>query len=432
MAHAKPIDVVLPVACGVDVHKRFIVAVLCDATDPLHPVYHKKRFSTFTCSLREFRDWLLSYDCRHVCMESTGQYWRPVFNILESDMEEVRIVHPKWVKAVQDEKDDEKDAMWICNKYRHGDTKKSLIPPYVIRELRTLTRLRKKRVEQITEEKNRMINILTSKNYKLDMVFSTIAAKSAQKIIDLLISDKPYTEEDILRCVHKRCRASKEEILQACDGIELGSVDRLVLEELRDNIQFTEQQIRKLDEKIDKLVQPYEEQIELLMSVPGIGREAAIKIIAEIGNDMGQFKTAARLTRWAGLVPGRHESAGKKSSVHITKGGKYLKPVLVQCAWAAIKAQSPYYRFKINGIAGRQGKKRAIIAIARKMLISIWAMLKDGTVWHPKDMDAAGRPRELNLRNTKRKFKTAIQNLRDLGKTDEEIAVEFATIIAQG
>lgn len=134
MAKVKPMDATLPIACGVDVHKRFIVAVVCDASDPLHPAYFKKRFSTFTNDLIRFDHWLLEHDCRHVCMESTGKYWIPVFNVLESDMEEVRIVNPKWVKAVRDEKDDDKDAMWIVNKYRQGETKKSFIPDWTIRK----------------------------------------------------------------------------------------------------------------------------------------------------------------------------------------------------------------------------------------------------------------------------------------------------------
>lgn len=431
MAKVKPMDVTLPIACGVDVHKRFIVAVVCDASDPLHPAYFKKRFSTFTNDLIRFDHWLLEHDCRHVCMESTGKYWIPVFNVLESDMEEVRIVNPKWVKAIRDEKDDDKDAMWIVNKYRQGETKKSFIPDWTIRKLRELMRLRTKYVQQCTQEKNRLINSLTCRNYKLDMVFSSVFSKSAQKIINLLIGENPYTKEDILCCVDSRCRASQEDILEACNGFEFDAVEKKIIAHTRQHLQFLEEQIRTLDEEIDMLAAQYKKEIDLLMSVPGIGRTSAIKIIAEIGNNMDPFYTADKLARWAGLVPGRNESAGKKNSRHITKGGKYLKPVLVECAWAAIKAQNPYYRCKFNGIAGRQGKKRAIIAIARKILVSIWSMLKDGAEWHPKDMDDNGRPRELSLRKAKRNFKTVIRDLLDLGKTKEEIAIDLVTIINQ-
>lgn len=424
-----PTDIIHPIACGMDIHKSFLIAVICDATDPEHPRYTKKRFSTYSKDLRNLRDWLIDHKCFHVCMESTGNFWNPIFNVLEEAMCEVRICNPKWVKQVKGEKDDTNDAYWICNQYRQGMTRSSYIPSKDIRELRHLTRQKKKWIQLITTESNRVVNILVNHNYRLDMVFSSMKVKSAQSIIWVLITQDSWTDADILACVHKRCQTPREEILEAVKGIKLSSASKSRLKMLMKHIDYLREQISDLQKEIDKLVEPYREEISALMTIPGVGRDAAICILAEIGNDMSEFKNPARLAKWAGLAPGSNESAGKKFSKSITKAGKYLKPCLVQCAWAAVKAKTPYYLAKFNSISSRAGKKRAIVAIARKMLVSIWAMLTYGSDWAPRDMTDSGYPRQTTAKAAEDKLQHAVSDLLCIGKNKSEIEAVFASII---
>lgn len=424
-----PIDIVHSIACGMDIHKEFLIAVICDATDPDRPVFIKKRFSTFSKSLRELSDWLVENHCFYVCMESTGNFWKPIFNVLEEKMVEVRICNPKWVKQVKGEKDDTNDAYWICNQYRLGLTRSSYIPAKDIRELRSLTRQKKKWREEITSETNRAINVLVDHNYRLDMVFSSMNVKSARKIISILVSKDSWTNEDILKCVHKRCKAAREDILEAVKGIKLSEAMKYKLQAIMNHVDYLQNQLAEMHLEIDKLAEPHQEEIKALMTMPGVGRDAAICIIAEIGTDMSEFKNPARLAKWAGLAPGSNESAGKKFSRSVTKAGKYLKPCLVQCAWAAVKAKVPYYLAKFNAISRRAGKKRAIVAIARKMLTSIWAMLTYGSDWAPRDMTDSGYPRETTAKSAKNKLQHAISDLACIGKSKEEITAVVTSII---
>lgn len=399
-------------ACGVDLHKNFLVAVLCVVINGKEEFY-KYRCSTYTNSLRDFAAWLISHGCYHICMESTGCYWVPIYNVLAPYMAEVRIVNPKWVKAVKGEKDDTKDARWICNKYRHGETRGSYIPDIEIRDLRILTRLRKKYIQQRSADRNRLINILTRHNYKLDMVFSDIHGTSATRIITLLTSGKPYTDKQILACVDKRCKAKPEDILEACQGVEFTARTLEILKTLQDSAADKDKRIHQLNNEISHVLssQKYKDVMYYLMTVPGINTRAAEVIIAELGIDMSVWPRHSVLCKWAGLAPGSNESAGHKYNKHIVKGGKYLKPVLVQCAWAAVKSNDPYYKLKFQAIANRQGKKRAIIAIARKMLVSIYHMLSDKNnlkKWCPKDMNEKHIPSDVSVTKAKTKLKTAL------------------------
>ena len=418
----KPIDTVHSVACGVDIHKNFLIAVICDESTLGEPIFKKKRFSLFKKDLLDFRDWLLEHKCLHVCMESTGKYWIPAWNILEPVIEEVRIVNPKWVKQVKGEKDDQKDATMICNKYRHGETKASYIPEKKIRDARLLTRSRTKITQQITALTNRINNQLFCNNYRLDMVFSSTKTKSARKIINLIISDTPYTDIDILNCVNKRCSATPEEILKAVDGQKFSEGELFMLRHLVEERDQLEEQEKKLDIEISKLLdEDYREQLQAIQTVPGISKRSSQNILAEIGADMGFFLTPSRLARWAGLAQDRNESADRKYSNRIGRGGKYLKPIMVECAWAAVRSKHPYYRSKFNNISSRRGHKRALIAIARKMLVSIWAILHYGTEWAPLDMNKNGCPRELDIRKSEQKLNVAISELLSLGQSKQEV-----------
>ena len=414
-------EVIYPKACGVDVHKSFIVAVICDSTS-ITPKYLRKRFSTFTNDLIRFKDWLLENDCSNVCMESTGKYYVPVYNALEGFISNVVVANPKWVKAIKGEKDDNKDAKWIADLFKMGLVRSSYIPSKDFRILREFTRYRYKLTNTKTSEKNRFTNALTVGNCKLDMVFTDIFGKSSQSIIDIILNNDNFSDDDIISCLRKNCKSSHEDILSSVDGIQLTNEQKLRINIVKDHIDYINNQIAKLDEIIDSLVKPYESYIDLLCEIPGIDRNSAIGILSEVSNDMSQFKSHYRLTSWAGLAPGCNESAGKKKSVKISRAGVYLKPYLVEVAHNAVKDKSnSYYAKKFDKISKRRGKKRAYIAIARKILVAIYHMFLTGEVWNPVDLASVETPVEDRIKYTKNNFNQSLKQLLSLGLTSNEL-----------
>ena len=414
-------EIVYPRVCGVDVHKSFIVAVIC-ISESVKPRYLKKRFSTFHNSLVQFRSWLLDNDCQNVCMESTGKYYIPVYNVLEGFISNVVVANPKWVRAVKGEKDDDKDAKWIADLFKLGIVKGSFIPSKDIRILRELTRYKFKLTNIRSSEKNRYQNALTVGNCKLDMVFTDVFGKSSSNIANLILSDKEYTEEDILSKVHKSCKASNEDIINAVSGIDLTPVQKARIHVIQKHMDQVNENINEINKLIDIMAKPFEDKINFLCKIPGVKRDSAIVILSEIGNDMEQFKTARRITSWAGLAPTNNQSAGKKKSVKISRAGVYLKPCLVEVAHAAIKdKEHPYYANKFNKISKRRGKKRAYIAIARKILIAIYHMLLTGEVWNPRDLSDIETPVEQREKYLKNNLKSDIKQLLSIGLTVDDL-----------
>ena len=408
-------------ACGVDVHKSFIVAVICDSTGS-KPKYIKKRFSTFNNSLIEFRDWLISNGCDNVCMESTGKYYVPVYNALEGSISNVVVANPKWCAVIKGEKDDNKDAKWIADLFKLGLVRSSFIPSKDFRVLREMTRHKYKLTCTKTSEKNRFTNALTVGNCKLDMVFSDIFGKSSTDIINLILSDNEYSDEDVLSCLRKNCKSSNEDILNAVNGITFTESQKLRMNLIRQHIEYLSTMIDGINAVIDELVKPYEEQINLLCTIPGIDRNSAIIILSEITVDMSQFSNHYRLAAWAGLAPGCNESAGKKKSVRISRAGVYLKPCLVEVAHDAIKCKdNPYYANKFEKISKRRGKKRAIIAIARKILVAIYHMLSINTTWSPTDLSSIETPITDRIKYTKNNLNQSVKQLLSLGLTSDEL-----------
>ena len=414
-------EIVYPRVCGVDVHKSFIVAVIC-ISESVKPRYLKKRFSTFHNSLVQFRSWLLDNDCQNVCMESTGKYYIPVYNVLEGHISNIVVANPKWVRAVKGEKDDDKDAKWIADLFKLGIVKGSFIPSKDIRILRELTRYKFKLTNIRSSEKNRYQNALTVGNCKLDMVFTDVFGKSSSNIANLILSDKEYTEEDILSKVHKSCKASNEDIINAVSGIDLTPVQKARIHVIQKHMDQVNENINEINKLIDIMAKPFEDDINFLCQIPGVKRDSAIVILSEIGNDMEQFKTARRITSWAGLAPTNNQSAGKKKSVKISRAGVYLKPCLVEVAHAAIKdKEHPYYANKFNKISKRRGKKRAYIAIARKILIAIYHMLLTGEVWNPRDLSDTETPVEQREKYLKNNLKSDIKQLLSIGLTVDDL-----------
>jgi len=379
--------VVYPVCCGVDVHKSFLVATIIK-TEGITPKYSKKRFSTFNNSILQFKQWLLDNHCLDVCMESTGKYWVPIYNLLE-DKIRITVASPKWVKAVKGNKDDNKDSKWIGDLFRLGLVPGSYIPEKPIRILREYTRYRSKLVACKSSEKNRFQNSFTVCNVALDSVVSDMFGKSASKITDYLMNTdtENFNPEYCKSLLHGKMKPKEDAVVDSIQGYSITPAQKERMVMVREHLEYVETSIENLDSKLDGLVCSYEPNISLLCTIPGVDRQSAISIISEIGVDMEQFANSKRLCCWAGLTPGNNESAGKKKSVRITRAGVYLKPALVQVAHAAVKSnKSPYYANKYERISKRRGKKRAIIAIARMILTAIYFVFKSGEVWNPSDL----------------------------------------------
>lgn len=414
-------QVIYKIVCGIDVHKSFIVAVICDSTGS-KPKYVKKRFSTFNNDLIKFREWLKENNCDNVCMESTGKYYIPVYNVLEEHISNIVVANPKWCAVIKGEKDDNKDAKWIADLFKLGIVRSSFIPSKNFRILRELTRYKAKLNNMKTAEKNRYTNALTVCNCKVDMVFSDIFGQSSTDILNLILSSNNYTDEDILACVRKNCKSSKEDILSAISGVSFTETQKLRINLIKDHLDYLNKEIEKLDLIINYLIAPYEEQIKLLCTIPGVDRNSAIKIISEITTDMSQFSSHRRLAAWAGLAPSCNESAGKKKSVRISPAGVYLKPYLVEVANSAVKSKIyPYYANKFDKISKRRGKKRAIIAIARKILVAIYHMLSTNTIWQPKDLASVETSDKDRIKYTKNNLNQSVKQLLSLGLTSEEL-----------
>jgi transposase len=411
------LKIVYPTCCGVDVHKTFLVATII-TTESITPHYLKKRFSTFNNSILEFKKWLINNDCYDVCMESTGKYWVPIYNLLEDSIR-VTVATPKWVKAVKGNKDDTKDSKWIGDLFRLGLVPSSYIPAKPIRILREYTRYRSKLISCKSSEKNRFQNAFTVCNVALDSVVSDMFGKSASSITDYLIQTDTFDPEYCKSLLHKSLKKKSDAVVESITGYSITPEQKFRMTMVNSHLDFVQDAIKKLDDKLSEMVKPYESAISLLCTIPGVDRNSAVTIISEIGTDMTQFSDSKRLCCWAGLTPGNNESAGKKKSVRITRAGVYLKPALVQVAHAAVKSEkSSYYKIKYERISKRRGKKRAIIAIARMILTAIYHIFITGEVFNPVDLFKIDMPQELQDKQKEKAIKQAIKLLLSQGIND--------------
>ena len=365
---------------GIDVHKKVIVVTIAKTNEHDITDYQTKSFTTFTEDLIKCRDWLVSNNTLDVCMESTGKYWIPVFNILEEKCKCI-ITHPKYVRSIPGKKTDKKDSIWISDMFKHGLVEPSFMPPANIRQLRDLMRYRNKLINIRSGEKNRFQNSLTMSNVQIANVVTDVFGKTSQSILKLMLSNPNLTLDDITPLLRKNLKSSPEEILKSINGNfdESQSSKMNIVLKHYDSINEC---INELEEQILKLAHKYSTEINLLLTVPGIKEISAIFIIAEIGTNMNTFIDDKHLCSWAGLTPRCNESAKRKKSVRITKAGIYIKPLLVQCALCAIKDKScPYIKARYDSLKRRRGHKKAIIAIARLLLTSIYHILLTGEVF---------------------------------------------------
>lgn len=368
------LKILFPCCCGMDVHKSFIVACIATTDNQGVTTYQSRRFSTFTGDLRRLAEWLAGNNCRDVCMESTGKYWIPVFNILEQTCN-VILAHPKYVRSIRGQKTDKKDAKWIADIFKHGLVSPSFIPPFEIRQLRDLLRYRVKLTNFASGEKNRAQNCLTVSNVQLDQVFSDVFGKSASAITKAIL-EHPDGDFDVEALVDRRVKTPIPKIQSAIDGsicFQQAEKLRLILQHM-DDLDACK---TSLEDLVDRCVEPFTPQVDLVMTVPGFRYPSAVAVISEIGVDMSVFPTAKHLCSWAGLVPQNDQSAGKKKTTRISRAGAYIKPLLVQCALAAVKSKKhPEVQKRYAKLKKRRGHKKAIIAICRMLLTAIYAILK--------------------------------------------------------
>ena len=377
------LKIVYPICCGMDVHKSFIVACIASTNDNGVTTYKSKRFSTFTNELRRCAAWLAENDCKDVCMESTGKYWIPVYNILEETCNIV-LAHPKYVKAIRGKKTDKRDAKWIADIFKHDLVSGSFIPPADIRQLRDLMRYRNKLTNFTVGEKNRAQNCLTVSNIKLDDVFTDVFGKASSNIINALLLNPSETISDVSQFRTKHMKSTDEQILEAING-KFSDEQSEKLKIIRAHMDSIETCKSNLESVILNIAEKYLSQINLVLSVPGISTWSAIAVISEIGTDMSVFPTSKHLCSWAGLTPQNNESAGKKKTTRISRAGNYIKPLLVQCALSAIRDKKhPEVRNRYLAIKKRRGHKKAIIAIARMLLTAIYNILKKKEPYNPE------------------------------------------------
>jgi transposase len=363
---------------GLDVHKAEVVA--CVRLVGRRKVGREvRRFPTTTRGLLELADWLDRGGCTHVAMEATGVYWKPVWHILE-DRFALVLANAAHVKNVPGRKSDVNDATWLADLLAYGLIRASFVPPPAIQELRDLTRTRKQLTREIVQHAQRIQAVLEEANVKLASVISNVLGPSGRRILQAMSAGETDAAK-LAALGSERLGCPRAALAEALTG-RVREHHRFLLAQHLRTIEQLEESIAAFDARIEAALAPFQDAVERLTAVPGIGATAAQVIIAEIGNDMSRFSTAGHLLSWAGLVPRLDESAGKRRSTRIKKGAPWLKPILVQCAWAAARKKSSYFQAQFLRLKARHGAKKAAVAVAASILTTVYHMLGDGTCYH--------------------------------------------------
>lgn len=394
--------------CGIDVHKKLMVA--CFIRGRRQEV---REFGATTRELLALVDWLLEGGCQMVAMESTGSYWKPLYNILESSGLEAMVVN-QHMKAVPGRKTDVRDSEWIADLLQHGLLTASFIPDRAQRELRELVGYRKSLVQDKNRELNRLQKMLEGANIKLSGTVSDINGKSARCILESLASGEAidsakYDELLAGKKISGRLKASKEQILDDLNGV-MSPLQRQMMRIILSHIDELEAHIRELDGRIDDHMKPDEKKaVDAIKDVTGLGVDSARIIISVIGTDMGRFPTDANIASWAGLCPGSNESAGKRRSGKTRKGNRLLRTTLITCAHSAANSKKSFFHAQFQRISAHRGSKRAYVAVAHSMLIAIYHILKDGVAFQDLGADY------YNQFNKERKINSYLKKLKALG-----------------
>jgi transposase len=365
-------QVVYTHCAGLDVHKRTVVAC-CLTPDPEGGWHSETRtFHTMTVDLLGLSDWLRGHGVTHVAMESTGEYWRPVYNILEAEFETL-LVNAAHVKNVPGRKTDVRDAQWLAELLQHGLLRPSFIPPAPIRELRDLVRHRSNFVRERATLVNRVQKVLEGANIKLASVATDVMGVSGRRMLEAIIGGEAEPEV-MAELARGRLRAKRVELAKALDG-RVRAHHRFVLTELLSQIDSLDETITRFDEQIAEASRPFVEAVARLDTIPGVGRETAEMIVAEIGVDMTRFPSANHLAAWAGVAPGNHESGGKRLSGRVRKGNQALRKGLVQAAHAAAHTKNTFLAAQYQRLQRRRGRKRAVLAVAHSILVIAYHLL---------------------------------------------------------
>jgi transposase len=380
---------ILYCCCGIDVHKEVIEACILTGIDP--PVETREQFSNSPCGINEFIDWLDENDCYNVAMESTGVYWKPVYEAIESReyKENIYVVNAHHMRNVPGRKTDKKDAQWIATLFQHGLLNPSFVPSRVFRDLREVARTYQKCVGEKTRYVNRTEKLLQSHGFKLSSVLSNIFCKTGMRILRILAEKGSITEEEVRRCIVGNVKHTSREIHNAVSNT-LNTCESSLLKFLLDKYERSLEDLNILVELMREIMEPYKEALQQIDSIPGFDEIASLLVIAEITNKPDEsFASAEKICSWAGLTPRNDESAGKIMSTKILKGNIYLKPILCQAAHSARRAKKSPYRDWYWSHVKRLGKNKTIIAIARKLLSVIYTILRDN-VYFRSDL-AAGQ-----------------------------------------
>ena len=376
-------DVIYPRCAGLDVHKQTVVAcVRIAGSGPL--VQEVQTFETTTSGLLKLCDWLESFGVEHVAMEATGVYWKPVWHVLEGHFELV-LANAAHVKNVPGRKTDVNDAMWLADLLAHGLIRASFVPPAAVQDLRSLTRTRKQFVRERSSHVLRIDKLLEDANLKLGVVLTDIMGKSGRAVLQAII-DGEDDPQRLATHVSVRVKASRAEVLEALRG-RVRAHHRFMLKLYLDHVDALDKAVAQIEQEVGRGLEPFRQAAKLLSTMPGLSDTSANVIVSEIGIDMSRFATPGHLLSWACMCPRNDESAGKRRSTRLRRGGKWLKTTLVQAAWAAIKVKGGYLQAQFHRLRARRGAKKAIIAVAASMLTAAWHMLRDGTEWH--DLGAA-------------------------------------------
>jgi transposase len=368
-------EAIIERSCGLDVHQAKVVACLLVGRSDEKPRKQIRTFGTLTRDLLELREWLATEGCTHVAMESTGIYWTPVYALLEGSFELV-VGNAHRIKNVPGRKTDVKDSEWIADLLRHGLIAKSFVPPKPIRELRDLVRYRRKLVQSRSAERNRLLKLLETANIKLSSVASNVFGVSGMAMLRALV-DGNSTPAQMAQLAKHLLRRKLAKLELALDG-RVQEHHRFLLRLQIERLEQVDAQVMRTDERIDQQLEPCREQRERLAQIPGVERVVAAEIIAEIGTDMSVFKSDAHLASWAGVCPGNNESAGRNRSSRRRSGNVHLTTTLVEAAQSAIRKKKSYLRDKFGRLKVRRGYKRALLAIARKILNAVYNMLSTG------------------------------------------------------
>ncbi len=398
-------DLLHPRCAGLDVHQKSVVAC-ARIQDGAPALYETRTFETTTKGLLELGEWLSAHRCTHAAMEATGGYWKPGWHVLEGSIELI-LANAQHIKNVPGRKSDVSDAQWIADLAAHGLIRASFVPPVATQQMRDLMRTRKQFVREQVRHTQRIQKTLEDANIKLTTMLSDVMGQSGRKILDAIVAGETDPEK-LADLTDYRVRASRSAKVEALRG-RVSDHHRLLLKLHLAQVDALDASIAAIDKEVEHSLEPFRAKVKLLATMPGVSELVAQTIVSEIGDDMTRFPTAGHLVSWAGLCPQMNESAGKRRSTRIRKGAPWLKTVLVQAAWCAVRTRNSYFKAQYHRLRSRRGTKKAIVAVAASMLTSAYAMLSKNVEF--SDLGATW----FDLRDQTKTVKRLIHRLAEMG-----------------